>query len=116
MGCLMARRAGVNPRVVRVLAEVSAGELSDRDLLARFAAGRDQTAFAALVARHTGMVLGVCRRVLPHTPDAEDACQAVFLLLAEKAGSNPWQASVAGWLYTTARKVAHNARIAAERR
>ena len=36
---------------------------TDRDLLARFADG-DQTAFAALVGRHGGMVLGVCRRAL----------------------------------------------------
>src|SRR5262249_32842970 len=59
---------------------------------------------------------GVCRRALPRTADAEDACQAVFLLLAEKAGRIRWQGSVAGWLYTVARRVARNARVAAERR
>ena len=62
------------------------------------------------------MVLGVCRRSLLHWHDAEDACQATFLLLARKAGSVRWQPSVANWLYATARKVAHNARVAAARR
>src|SRR5262249_49158708 len=48
--------------------------------------------------------------------DAEDACQATFLVLAQKAKGNRWQPSVANWLFTTARKVAHNARVAARRR
>jgi RNA polymerase sigma factor (sigma-70 family) len=88
---------------------------SDRELLRRFAAG-DQVAFAALFGRHSGMVLGVCRRTLPRLPDAEDACQATFLVLSRKAGSGRWQQSVANWLYLTARRVARNARVAAERR
>src|SRR5437879_5139992 len=62
------------------------------------------------------MVFGVCRRALPTVQDAEDACQATFLVLAGKTGSGRWQASVANWLYATARKVAHNARVAAGRR
>src|SRR5262245_36037951 len=89
---------------------------SDRELLRRFARENDQGAFEALVARHAGMVLGVCRRMLPTVQDAEDACQATFLVLACKANSGRWQPSVANWLYAAARKVAHNARVAAERR
>jgi RNA polymerase sigma factor (sigma-70 family) len=84
-------------------------------LLDRFAGG-DQGAFAALFRRHAGMVLGVCRRVLAGEQDAEDACQATFLLLARKVGSARWQPSVANWLYLTARRVARNARVTAERR
>jgi RNA polymerase sigma factor (sigma-70 family) len=103
-------------RVVRALAVADVAGLSDRDLLARFVADGDQAAFAAVAARHTGLVLGVCRRALPRSIDAEDACQAVFLLLAEKAGRIRWQGSVAGWLYTVARRIARNARVAAERR
>jgi RNA polymerase sigma factor (sigma-70 family) len=103
-------------RVVRALAVADEAGLSDRDLLARFVADGDQAAFAAVAARHTGLVLGVCRRALPRSIDAEDACQAVFLLLAEKAGRIRWQGSVAGWLYTVARRVARNARVSAERR
>src|SRR5262245_8384151 len=89
---------------------------SDRELLRRFALEGDQAAFEALGARHTGMVLGVCRRVLPTVQDAEDACQATFLVLANKAKGGRWQESVANWLHATARKVARNARVAAERR
>jgi RNA polymerase sigma factor (sigma-70 family) len=88
---------------------------TDRELLRRFADGGDQDAFAALVRRHTALVLGVCRRALPTAQDAEDACQATFLILARKAGGR-WQESVANWLFATARRVAHDARRAAERR
>src|SRR5207237_268628 len=38
------------------------------------------------------------------------------LVLAKKAKSRRWQTSVANWLYTTARRIASNARVAAERR
>jgi RNA polymerase sigma factor (sigma-70 family) len=89
---------------------------TDRELLRRFAHENDQAAFETLVNRHTSMVLGVCRRALANVQDAEDACQAVFLVLANRARTGNWQDSVANWLYTTARKVAHNARVAAERR
>jgi RNA polymerase sigma factor (sigma-70 family) len=103
-------------RVIRSTADASASGPSDRDLLRHFEAGDDQAAFAALVRRHGPLVLGVCRRVLPNLQDAEDACQATFLVLAQKAKSNRWQPSIANWLYTTARKVAGNARVAAQRR
>jgi RNA polymerase sigma factor (sigma-70 family) len=109
------RSAAVLGQVLRsAVAGRSAGPC-DRELLVRFAAG-EQAAFAALFRRHAGMVLGVCRRVLAGEQDAEDACQATFLLLARKAKSGRWQPSVANWLYLTARRVARNARVTAERR
>jgi RNA polymerase sigma factor (sigma-70 family) len=104
---------GVLAEVIRTAA--GGGTANDRELLARFAAG-DQAAFAALFRRHSDMVLGVCRRTLFNLQDAEDACQATFLVLARKAGSGRWRPSLANWLYTTARRVARNARVAAERR
>jgi RNA polymerase sigma factor (sigma-70 family) len=105
--------------VRRVLAESTAGAhagLTDSELLRRFATEKDDGAFAALFHRHTGMVLGVCRRSLPTHQDAEDACQATFLLLARKAAGGRWRPSVAPWLFSTARKVAANGRSAARRR
>src|SRR5262249_9812492 len=68
------------------------------------------------VHRHGAMVLGVCRRVLKRTQDSEDAFQATFLLLAQKARSVRKQESVASWLYGVARHVAAKARAATTRR
>jgi len=103
-------------QAIRSVAKADSSGLTDRELLRRFVERDDQAAFTALVNRHSGMLLGVCRRALPTVQDAEDACQATFLLLARKAKTGHWQASVANWLYATARKVARNALVAAQRR
>jgi RNA polymerase sigma factor (sigma-70 family) len=99
----------------QVLRSVAAGD-SDRELLRRFVEYGDETAFAVLVSRHTPMVLGVCQRGLSNRQDAEDACQAVFVVLVRRARGQRWETSIANWLYATARKVAANARAAAHRR
>jgi RNA polymerase sigma factor (sigma-70 family) len=88
----------------------------DADLLGRFARLRDEGAFAALLARHGPMVLGVCRRVLGDAHAAEDAFQATFLVLARKAASLRRPAALAGWLYGVATRVARKARVAGSRR
>jgi RNA polymerase sigma-70 factor (ECF subfamily) len=88
----------------------------DAELLDRFVATRDEAAFAALVRRHGPMVLGTCRRILGNDADADDACQAVFLILVRKAGSVRPPGMVAGWLYGVARNVARRSlRMAARR-
>jgi RNA polymerase sigma factor (sigma-70 family) len=79
---------------------------SDRELLRRFQAERDEGAFAEIVRRHQPMLLRVCRRVLSDGHDAEDVCQAAFLVLAKRASAVRWHDSVAGWLYRAARRLA----------
>src|SRR5262245_58857449 len=88
----------------------------DRELLERFARQRDGDAFATLLRRHGPMVLGVCRSVLHDLHDAEDAFQAAFLILAQKAGSIQQQESLGGWLYRVAYHVAVKAQAGAARR
>ena len=90
--------------------------VSDAELVRRFADHRDEGAFAALLRRHGPMVLGVCRRVLGNAHDAEDAFQATFLVLARNAPAIRKRASVGSWLHGVARQVAVRARAAAARR
>lgn len=67
-------------------------------------------AFNELIARHGGMVFGVCCRVLRNHADAEDAFQATFLVLLRKASAFRRTESVGGWLHTVAVRVALRAR------
>ena len=62
------------------------------------------------------MVLGVCRRLLHDSQEAEDAFQASFLILARKAGGVRRQALLGGWLYGVAYRVATRLRVQAARR
>jgi RNA polymerase sigma factor (sigma-70 family) len=99
----------------RILMAADAG-CPDADLVRRFAERRDEGAFAALVQRHAGAVFGVCRRVLRHQQDAEDAFQATFLVLARNAGTVREAGAVGSWLYGVAYNVARKAKAARHRR
>jgi RNA polymerase sigma factor (sigma-70 family) len=100
----------------RLVALHDTGEVTDRDLLHRFALSRDGDAFTALVHRYGPLVFGVCRRVLRQGQDAEDAFQATFLVLARKAGSVGQPERLGNWLYGVASRVARKARAEAARR
>ena len=92
------------------------GGLSDGQLLDRFVEWRDEAAFAALVDRHGPMVLRVCRSRLGDRHEAEDAFQATFMVLAQKASSIRQSEAVAGWLFGVAGRVSAKARSAVRRR
>src|SRR6516225_3151117 len=100
-------------------ARVGAGsldELAGEELLKRFASRQEEAAFAALVRRHGPLVLGVCRRVLQHAQDAEDAFQAAFCVLARKARAIRRRDAVGAWLYAVAFRIARKARASRGRR
>src|SRR5437773_2658105 len=92
------------------------GDATDAELLQRFTAHRDEAAFAALVRRYGPLVFGVCRRVLHHWQDAEDAFQATFLVLLHKARSIAQPRLLGNWLYGVAYYTAKNAKASALRR
>ena len=105
------------PSVVRQIGSLFDGGsvvgLTDRQLIERFNDRRDavgEAAFAALVARHGPMVLHVCRQLLGDRHHAEDAFQAVFLVLARRARSIRDPDLLANWLYGVALRTARKAR------
>ena len=96
-----------------------ANEQSDENLLELFINGTEsesQEAFRALVVRHGPMALGICRHVLNDQHDADDAFQATFLVLAQKASSIRNRRVLAGWLHEVAHRIAIKARASAVRR
>jgi HlyD family secretion protein len=92
--------------------------LSDAQLLTRFTQSRDSTgelAFRELIQRHGPMVLAVCRQVLRHSHDVDDAFQATSLVLVRRAHSIRVGESVGPWLCCVAYRTAHRARAVASR-
>jgi membrane fusion protein (multidrug efflux system) len=98
--------------MIPILRLLCAAAGSDRDLLDRYARARDDEAFEALVRRYGPGVWAACVRLAGR--DAEDAFQAVLLVLARKAGSVT--GSLPAWLHAVTRRVASNLRRNARRR
>jgi RNA polymerase sigma factor (sigma-70 family) len=114
-------KAGVG-RIVRLIQTLwdagTAAALDDAELLGRFLGGEviAEEAFAALVQRHAPMVLRVCRDITGDPHEAQDAAQATFLILAQKARFIRRREALANWLFGTARRVAARARRDSVRR
>lgn len=94
----------------------NAEALSDDHLLECFIARQDEAAFEALVRRYGQLVFGVCKRILRHHEDAEDAFQATFLILARKAKSLRARDLLGNWLYGVAYRTSLRTRAMTARR
>lgn len=101
------RMRGLLERLLARRRETIGEGVSDSELLQRFTRDKDEAAFELLVWRHGSMVLGLCRRAIRDEQLAEDAFQAVFLVLARKAGAI--RGNLGGWLFKVARRVAGRA-------
>src|SRR5438105_6875625 len=93
------RMSGVIRHIRRAAFLHDAGGATDEQLLTAFLGRRDEAAFETIVRRHGPMVLAVCRRILHHRQDAEDAFQAAFLVLVRKAASIEPRGMLANWLH-----------------
>jgi RNA polymerase sigma factor (sigma-70 family) len=78
-------------------------DATDSELMRDYAERNSEAAFAELVRRHVNLVYSVSFRVTGNSTDAQDAAQAVFIVLARKAGGLRHRAVLTGWLYETAR-------------
>jgi RNA polymerase sigma factor (sigma-70 family) len=83
-------------------------ELDDEELLVRYASGGSEAAFASLAARYVNLVFSAALRFTGDAHHAEEITQAVFVILARKAGSLRRGTVLSGWLYQTARLTAAN--------
>ena len=84
--------------------------LSERQVLARFVERGDAVAFEAIVRRYGPLVLSVCRQMLRDANDVDDAFQATFVVLIEKAATLTQPDRLGPWLYGVAFRVASRAR------
>ena len=83
-------------------------EPDDHALLAAYTRNASEAAFAALVARHLPLVHSTALRATGNAPHAQEITQAVFIILARKAGRLGPCVVLSGWLYQTARLTAAN--------
>jgi RNA polymerase sigma factor (sigma-70 family) len=77
--------------------------MRDDELLRAFVEDRGSPAYETLVGRYAGLVYQTCARVIGDRHEAEDAAQAVFIVLFRRPPVRP-PTSLAGWLYMVARK------------
>lgn len=77
-------------------------EGEDVDLLREYVANHSETAFRTLVERHVDMVYATALRQVGDAQLAEEATQAVFITLAQKARGLSSSTILAGWLFHAA--------------
>ena len=80
----------------------NAATADEIDALARRAQDGDGQALDALLTAIRPRALNVCRGVLPHTPDAEDACQDALISIATKIGSWNGRGRFTTWMHVVA--------------
>src|SRR2546429_7102902 len=90
--------------------------MNDWELLQSYARRGSETAFRTLVERYLNLVHSVAARQVQDAQLVEEVSQAVFILLARKAGSMKEGTLLGGWLFRTTRFVAARARRAEQRR
>ena len=88
----------------------------DMALVREYAASRSEQAFETLVGRYLDLVYSAALRQVRDPHLAQDVAQAVFIILARKAGALGDQTILSGWLYRTARFVAADALKSRRRR
>jgi RNA polymerase sigma factor (sigma-70 family) len=101
---------------LRKAVQPKGSDLTDGQLMRHYVSSGDNAAFGILVGRHGPMVLAVCRRILRHAEDAEDAFQAAFLVLARKGNRVAGRQTIGGWLHGVAYHVALDVRRRGARR
>jgi len=95
------------------LARATARELhagcSDAELLRRFVADRDDAAFREILERYEALVRSASLRVTSDRHAVDNAIQATFLTLAQKAHTIRHADALPSWLYRVARRVTSRA-------
>jgi RNA polymerase sigma factor (sigma-70 family) len=81
----------------------------DMELVREYATRQSESAFATLVSRHTNLVYSAALRQARYPQLAEEITQAVFVILARKAGSLDARTILPSWLYRTAGYVSRHA-------